>query len=1196
MENENRNKTDWLKELANDESLWEERVYEEMPAVIAYEYRRLHEMAAEGNVYGTMLQMKDVCEIILKYPMILGLCILKEDNKPDDIEFYREVISLIFSDVPMSLGKWVDKVRCLKKRQLPKILFQILDRTLELFSQEIGGYANIPNWRNLTIGHGVLRSEDDIGLQTEMKTLLLLLKCYFNSGILDEYTHIVLTQGTTPLIGESATKLQSNEPFFLRINQNGQKSASIGALEYIFPSDHKIYFFDSYRKPKTTFLDYVEGIPLFVKHGFFNEFYEELKKSDMISKKTAEMVKSSDTYLTKATNKLMDELDKPPIFEPPLYIYNWFSDQIRQNINGCLILQLGRGLGKAALASNMSTNHIEASCVVRTYHCFRSQIRTADDFLTKIKRIFLDTGKSSDEIEDIQGLHEYTDIKRQDWDAQATANLLNFLAAFYQKEKGIQKLVLVIDGIDEIVDLKMFDLFPKQGNLADGVYVLYTTRPVTEDEIADASLRTKIQSMNIDEDKCCSENSEEHQKVVLAYAQKEMQQTYHRGANSTEYIELAKKAGYNFLKLRVLIPVYCSSNTMDIASLPGGEAMVGAFLGFLEDNYGKKFFNNRVLPVLIALSIFYDGLSFDDLAHLLEDRENRLLLAAALNDLKGVLSVERSSKGNVYKLANEEYVQYINENYPEEFVQSKNQYHEIIFDLHKYLEELSDEEWGEHESDRRKEAYQSFPQIKVLRPKLLYLDLESNVTTEFLEMLLDIDEWLGFDLNADEDFEYLSVFQWIIEKINKEGERGQSAAWLWYQVLDNPNYSRLRWLSDCNHLCGTYFEQLIAEEKVDEFSDFFWLAYDMSSMSDQSDSQLRQGKGAVGGGLKYNWVFSSLVCQAWRKNEFDQVLLALSEEERNKKDKRHAIYKIFDAITPAAIDVYKWTNDSCNMKFFERIREVIDKNQAIKCKKNLYELTNLLLNLCLFLPFSFSRTKLLYEKIACYGYRPRFVYTGGSGRRKNQIGAEDAERIFNLAMEAVANNKREEYLRIVDSISYNDTIPPYRIWDNPVCRLAVSSKADLMCDDEMWDMVNGTHPIYQMYAKQYEKALNLLDHLLKNEKSEDDSLLQQGVLHCSMLRYFQLLYPAQAQSVTCREFVTFVSHSKEEPGDDSGLWKTFSCFALLLDSVHVFPKMIEDFSDKIFGYFMTTLLLVISAIQDVYLKRKCLFFDLRNLK
>ena len=98
MENEIRQNTDWLKELADDASLWEERAYEEMPAVIAHEYKRLHELAKDGNVYGTMLQLRDVFELSLKYPFLIGLCILQTRGNSEAGALYREFMSKFLSE------------------------------------------------------------------------------------------------------------------------------------------------------------------------------------------------------------------------------------------------------------------------------------------------------------------------------------------------------------------------------------------------------------------------------------------------------------------------------------------------------------------------------------------------------------------------------------------------------------------------------------------------------------------------------------------------------------------------------------------------------------------------------------------------------------------------------------------------------------------------------------------------------------------------------------------------------------------------------------------------------------------------------------------------------------------------------------------------------------------------------------------
>lgn len=704
MENEIRQNTDWLKKLADDASLWEERAFEVMPAVIAYEYKQLHKLAKAGNVYGTMLQMKDVCEIILKYPMILGLCILQTDNKPDDKQFYQELILGILEETSMVLGKWVGKVETLRKKQLPIILCNIINRTLDFWGHKIGSHNDITNWRNQTIGHGVLRSEDNRDLQIEIKDLLGYLKSYFSDELFREYAHVVLMQGEVPLVGANAVFLQNEQPLSLSV---GGSLLPLEKLEYIFPAECKIYFFDSHRSINTTFLDYVEGKPIPKRYGFFYELREKLKEDETLFRRVKEKMEKgneySDNVLKADIDILLDELEQPPFFVKPGYIKDWFSNQLQENAKGCFMLKMGRGTGKSTFASfiddrSPKSEAIKETPVVRTYRCFRTQMRGASDFIEKLQHIFMEAKNLGDEIRNIKGLGKVIAVREEDWDATATANLLNFFAAFYREERGKKKLVLVIDGIDEIVDPKIFDCFPRQENLANGVYVLYTTRPDEETEILDDGLKARIREIGVEEDKVLSvsKHDKRHRKIVLEYTKKALEEHYRKNERSEETgqslevdnysflklrVRLAKIAGYSFLKLRMLIPVYFSGGYANIDAITDEKTMFAGYLSFLEGKYGdywKKFLVSRVQPVLVLLGIFYEGLSFEELATLLEGKCNRLSLISALNEIKGALAIEHTEKGNVYSLANESYVSYVQEKYADDIRQCKK---ELIEDL-----------------------------------------------------------------------------------------------------------------------------------------------------------------------------------------------------------------------------------------------------------------------------------------------------------------------------------------------------------------------------------------------------------------------------------------------------------------------------------------------------------------------------------
>ena len=79
----------WLKELGNDDELWPSCNRSYMPSVINFEYDILRSMAINGNLYGLLLQIKDVYELIRRGDldkMSFAFTVEKQQVEYDDKE------------------------------------------------------------------------------------------------------------------------------------------------------------------------------------------------------------------------------------------------------------------------------------------------------------------------------------------------------------------------------------------------------------------------------------------------------------------------------------------------------------------------------------------------------------------------------------------------------------------------------------------------------------------------------------------------------------------------------------------------------------------------------------------------------------------------------------------------------------------------------------------------------------------------------------------------------------------------------------------------------------------------------------------------------------------------------------------------------------------------------------------------------
>lgn len=1223
MENENRQNTDWLKELADDASLWEERAYEEMPAVIAHEYKRLHELAEDGNVYGVMLQIKDVYEIILKYPCVLGLCIFRRTKGSAGAEAFDTLMSEILEKL-LSFGDWrgtIAKSLIDLKEHLPAHLVRILEKTYALVNENFVGKEtdgekgiDVVNWRNDVIGHGALRLVEDDALKREICSMLKKLKEYFGTGskisIHGQYDNIILMQSGNTLVGWQTADLKGDtSPFSLVIKNDEAFSSPLEDIKYILPYENKICFFDTYMryKQKSKYLDYVAGHLNIKSRDFFYDLYTKLVQDEKI--KT--MQKASPGVTDTETEKLHADLDRAVHFQKPSYIYDWMETKLNEDSKGCYMLRMGRGMGKSALSAyldgrynNTKKTPIHGNFVIRTHHCSRNQIRGINDFVTSLNTMFLEADHLSGYTKDIEGI--FKDIKRDEKRnrAAATAELLNSYAKYFRQRKG-KDIVLVVDGLDEIVDYGIFEYFPASSSLEDGVYIFYTARP---DEELSEELRGLIGGIDVLETRTVTGEDEDYKKLVRDYAKdavkNELEQRGVKNNRPEAYRELVETAGFNFLKLRVLIPAYCSGNGIEGNALASEADMFAYYLRLLNEQYGEKFFTLYVKPLLVNLAIFCDGLALKELLNLMDNMDSSLMLYATLNDLRGVLSVARSGKGNIYRFANEEYLQYVQETAREEILQQKERYRETIAEVYEYLRNMSDEDGKNTEAERRRTVLQAFPEMCVLRSHLFHLDVGNDAGIEFLEMLMAIDNWIGFDVNVDEDLEYISVFQWMVEKIPQLDVQGQRAARLWHMLIKNRAYTRLGSLFDYMEAYNRYFLQLLAEDKINDFNDFFWLAFDMLSVREQNCPLDNWRDSSFEG---YKWVFKDFVCRAWRKNEFGKVLAALTEERRDLSSKINAINIIFEPISHVySMAIYRLRYGSYYDELYplkkdisneiELLRNEIDERSKKKKNAYRYELYNLLFNLHILLPSSFGRIKSIHERIVSLGYSPRFVYTNLSDRAERQIGGDDSRLFFGAVMDAVNKNDRRKYHKIIESVFGEDKFFHFNIWEKSVYQTIVDSPSEIM-SDEIWEMINKSHPIYQMYRNSYEKAKVTLEKLFKNDTEGSQDSPNRNLRGRSMLPCFQFRYASALPSASFAEIMSFPRKRRKDPHEKPYLSTFIECAFLSLEPrFDFFPKKLSNMLDKIGKAFLKTILLFLIIIQTLIQKRECTFIDFKKRK
>lgn len=89
----------WLIEIGENDQYWVEHL-ENVSNMIFIAYKHLRTLVGEGKVYGTMLQCKDIFELVCKTPLIMDLISLEGNQQYKDTEVFQDILRICL-DAPM---------------------------------------------------------------------------------------------------------------------------------------------------------------------------------------------------------------------------------------------------------------------------------------------------------------------------------------------------------------------------------------------------------------------------------------------------------------------------------------------------------------------------------------------------------------------------------------------------------------------------------------------------------------------------------------------------------------------------------------------------------------------------------------------------------------------------------------------------------------------------------------------------------------------------------------------------------------------------------------------------------------------------------------------------------------------------------------------------------------------------------------
>ncbi|WP_078427648.1 hypothetical protein [Alkalihalobacterium alkalinitrilicum] len=462
------------------------------PALIFHEFHRLNELIEENQLYGVFLQIKDVFEVIAKYPVLYYVSLLKQQKSKLNDE-QQQLMHDILSQV-LSLGHWetaLKKITNIFKNQDAK---SSEHEAIETIAQTVGKIYKehkIVKWRNDYIGHGALGNAEKEDFKEKLHKYLSILENFFlQKNIQQAFQQLkyVLQQNG---VGIQLAKKQVLEKAYL------EKEA-----------DHLLLFDSFYSNKKLIgYLDYSNGQKYYRSHKHIEKDYRKFVQSNHQSSVLDSSQHIPLDFISEAyEQQLLTELKED--FVKPEYLFNWLEHLLHNDVSFTKHLIMEEGMGKTTFIHAIDERKMNK--VPKSEGFSQTTIRTIyfNSFIQDIESYFKNTLFDVLTSMKVQGaehkipLYPIADHFRNQPTEKNLLALLDFYRKIYAEYTDKEQLLIILDGLDELSPDQLQwvqKLLPIKQAVSDHLSILVTSRPtVTLEKPYDRYVVTREHLDNIE--------------------------------------------------------------------------------------------------------------------------------------------------------------------------------------------------------------------------------------------------------------------------------------------------------------------------------------------------------------------------------------------------------------------------------------------------------------------------------------------------------------------------------------------------------------------------------------------------------------------------------------------------------------------------------------------------------------------------
>lgn len=668
----------WARDLAADPQRWYAPAFEGFPALLAHEYHRLRELCTQGSFYGMLLQTKDVFEVLLRFSTCLMLAeALERDMLRVAGSPYRAIFAQLLAR-PL-LGVWWRSFADLLK--LPASSEFAVFPLVNFPRQELGYLERMVSWHNDAIGHGALAIGDDPHLRSDLEEKLGWLRQLLAGRSLayqDWEFHVPDLH--LPLTGHEAIRSwhQGNPPEHREELHHLHLWPRQGGISLnLFPflrlqtcsrcGYKDIFCFDSLKGKQVFILDYAYGHKT-PRPSFQEERLQELLQTLALPEYAEDRV--DDEVLRGELVRLVEQLSLSDYIRPQA-LADWLEKALEEHDRGVFLLRLGLGMGKTVfLKKAVETTEFkflgregpageEGPFQVVGYFINSNFNYQPDGFCNKLKSDIL-RGKKQQELLRLQVPTPPLEAGVAD-PSRSLAEWLNFYVRMFRQFRGYRGVLLAVDALDEIPPetwrgRSILDFLPRPQDLEEGAFVLATAR--LPEEVAPA-LEGRLSTFPWTAILEVRPDDAANQKLLGAYLDRELKASYpdQKARAALAEAVLAQGEG-RFLYVTFIKDLLLGGRlaAADLSALPPAEKLYGHYLDILERLYAPRFMDG-VKSLLLSLATAWEPLTLEELLYLLGEPDPTFRLLGQLKDLRQLLRVDRTLRGNCHRLAHEALVQ-----------------------------------------------------------------------------------------------------------------------------------------------------------------------------------------------------------------------------------------------------------------------------------------------------------------------------------------------------------------------------------------------------------------------------------------------------------------------------------------------------------------------------------------------------------